>query len=89
MGKVIVQARVMPSSLDIDLKGLETSLKEVISEYGEFGTSKEEPIAFGLKALVVSFVLEDKDGLMTSVEEAVAKIEGIQSFEVTDLRRAL
>ena len=89
MGKVIVQARVMPENLDVDLEVLKSALKVTISEFGEFGVAQEQPIAFGLKALVVSFVLEDKDGLMTSVEEAVAKIKGIQSFDVTDLRRAL
>ena len=89
MGKVIVQARVMPEKVDTDFNKLKDLLKEVISKHGEFGVAKEVPVAFGLKAIVVSFILEDKDGVMTAVEEEVKTIEGLQSFDVLDLRRAL
>jgi translation elongation factor aEF-1 beta len=89
MGKVIVQARVMPENLKTDMEDLKSKVKDVISSHGDFGTAKDVPIAFGLRALVFSFILEDKEGVMGAVEEELKAIPGVQSLDVIDVRRAL
>lgn len=89
MGKVMVTARVMPSSLEVDLKKLEERVREVIEEKGKFAGSEVQPIAFGLKALVVYFLVPDEEGHLGEIEERVKGLEGVESFDVTDLRRTL
>ena len=79
----------MPEGVETDLEKLTEKLKEVISKHGDFGRAIEKPIAFGLKSIEVSFVIEDAAGIIDSIEEEVKKIEEVQSFDVLDLRRAL
>lgn len=80
----------MPSSVDVDLNKLEEGAKEKISEFGgEVGKKEVEPVAFGLKALKLIFVMDEGIGSTESLEEQISKIKGVKSVEVTDVRRAI
>ena len=49
---------------------------------------KEEPVAFGLVALILTIVWpEDRDP--DKVEEEFAKVEEVSSLQVIDIRRAI
>ena len=48
----------------------------------------QEPIAFGLKAVIVTFIFpEEKE--MDTLEESLAKIRDVNSVQIIDMRRAL
>jgi len=85
-----IQYKIMPEGLDVDLEKLKENVKTAVEtfESGVFSESKEEPIAFGLKALIITIALsEDEDS--DKVEAALAKIEGVSSVEMIDYRRAV
>ena len=91
MAHVVVTLRIMPNNPDTDLSILEAEAKK---EIVEFCNSKElktkiEPIAFGLKALNVLFVMEESKGSTEELENKISKIDGVESVEVTDVRRAI
>jgi elongation factor 1-beta len=91
MASVIVTFHIMPSNPEIDLSSLETKVKEEIGiSVGatEFKT-EINPVAFGLKALDVIFVMDESKGDTEELEKKLTTIEGIESVEVTDVRRAL
>jgi len=80
----------MPEGLDVDLEKLKEDAKKKVKSFesGVFSESKEEPIAFGLKALIITIALsEDEDS--DKVEAALAEIEGISSVEMIDYRRVV
>jgi len=85
-----VQFKIMPESLDVDLKKLKEKIKEKIESFnsGVFNESKEEPIAFGLKALIVTFALSESIEV-DEVENSIKKIKGVSSIELIDYRRAI
>ena len=89
MGTSAVQYRLMPENLDIDLKELTKKAKAKIEEMGgKFAASEEQPIAFGLKALLISLAYpEAKD--IDELGNELEKIEGVSSLEMVDYRRAL
>ena len=90
MAQVVITLKIMPSNVDIDLSKLEEQAKEMISEFGgEVGKKEEEPVAFGLKALKLIFVMDESIGSTESLEEQISKVEGVQSVEVSDVRRAI
>ena len=91
MAQVVVTLRIMPSSVDVDLSLIEGNVKQ---EIVNFCNSKEFratiiPVAFGLKALQMIFVMEESKGSTEDLENKISKLEGIESVEVTDVRRAI
>lgn len=79
--------KLMPTSPEADLDKISETAKKIVEDFG--GTNKEysiEPIAFGLKAVIVFFFYpEDK-----STEELVEKfqsIENVSSAELIDMRK--
>lgn len=85
-----IRFKIMPEGVDINLEELKEKIKETINNFesGVFNESKEEPIAFGLKSLIVTFALsEEKE--VEEVEKSINEIEGVSSVELIDYRRAI
>ncbi|MFO8016286.1 MAG: elongation factor 1-beta [Candidatus Woesearchaeota archaeon] len=90
MAQVIVTMKIMPTSPETDLGALEEKASKLINEFGgEIGKSEQEPIAFGLKSLKLMFVMNEDLGSTESLENDVGQIEGVNSVEVIDVRRAV
>lgn len=85
-----IQYKIMPEGLDIDLEKLKEDIKAKVETFksGVFNDSKEEPIAFGLKALIVTIALSEEED-SDNVENAIKEIEGVSSVEMIDYRRAV
>jgi elongation factor 1-beta len=81
----------MPESPDVDLdRVLEEAQKKVTGYAGDTERRvKIEPIAFGLKAIMLTFVFDEQLGSTDNLEKQIEGIEGVQSVEVTDIRRAI
>lgn len=89
MAKVLISMKIFPTGTEIDLNQLkqtiEKSLPKDASVYG-FG---EEPIAFGLNALIAHILIpEEKSGTLEEVENNLRNIEGISQIEIYMVRRA-
>jgi elongation factor 1-beta len=90
MADVIITLRIMPESIEIDLEKIKDAAIEKINEFGgDVGKTEEVPVAFGLKSLNLIFVMDEKKGSTEKLEDEVSDIEGVQSVEVTDVRRAV
>lgn len=89
MSDVVATMKVMPESPDVDLEALKTAIEEAMPEDAEFHKIDEEPIAFGLTALNVMFIIEDGEGGTAATEEAVSNLNDVASVEVIDTRRLM
>lgn len=91
MAQVIVTLKIMPESPDADLHEIERQSKSRIASFSGKTETKTEivPIAFGLKALKLTFVMEESIGSTESLETEIAAIDNVNSVEVTDVRRAI
>ena len=89
MGIMAVKIKVMPSSLDTDLEKIKDLIKKSLdAAQGKNPKFETENIAFGLKALIVTFGWpEDKE--FEVFENKLKSIEGLSSVETLDLRRAI
>jgi len=84
-----VQYKLMPSSLEADLPSIKDSAQKTIEELGGIPNSiEEQPIAFGLKALIVSFAFPEENEV-DDIGNAFMKIPEVSSAEMIDYRRAL
>ncbi|MBM3200064.1 elongation factor 1-beta [Candidatus Woesearchaeota archaeon] len=90
MAKVMVSMRIMPESVEINLKDLEKKVKEEISKFGgDVVNVSVSPIAFGLNALDIEFFMDEKLGGTDPLEEKIAGIEGVVNASTTSVRRVV
>lgn len=89
MGIMAVKIKIMPKSLETDLVKIEEEVRVVMKTRGVKNPQFEvQPIAFGLKALIVLFGWpEEKE--FEEFENSLMKIKGISSIKVIDMRRAI
>jgi len=84
VGKVAVLFRLMPQGVETDLnevaKGVRTSVPAGVAIRG----MQVKDIAFGLKSLLVSVVMDDTGGILESTEHALAKVPHVESVEVME-----
>ena len=89
MANVVITIKIMPESLEVDLKDIEKNAKEYINKYGEVGKIEREKVAFGLEAVNLTFVMDEKKGGTDELEDLLRNMDGVASVEVTDVRRAI
>jgi len=73
------EAEIKPQQIVDDIKKLNPSI--------EIRSTKEEPIAFGLVALIADFLTDDEAGAMDSIEESIRKSQLVGEFEVLGASR--
>jgi translation elongation factor aEF-1 beta len=89
MGTVSVKIRIMPESPSVNLKELEKRAEILIKSHKGINPHfAEEPIAFGLKAVIASFEWPEEKEL-DKLEKELAKIKDVKSAELSDIRRAI
>lgn len=90
MARVYVTLKLMPEDADVNLVNIaDEAKKKVISAGGSVMETKEEPVAFGVKSVNVTFSVDEEKGSTDALEEDIAKIKGVMSVNVTDVRRAI
>ena len=90
MGTALVKLKIMPDSPDANLEELKQKLEEEVKKDSEEGmkiTFEEQPIAFGLTAVIVGFAL-DESKQVDPIQERLTALEHVNSAEVEDFRRA-
>jgi len=89
MGIAVVKIKLMPSSPETDLGKIKEDTKKIIEEKdGKNCKFEEEPIAFGLTAIIAFFVWPEEQEL-EELEEKLKKVDDVNSIQVIDIRRAI
>ena len=91
MANAIATIRIMPESPDSDLKRIEDEALKMILEFAGKGDTRTlvTPIAFGLKSVDITFIMDESLGSPDALAEKVQTIEGVNSVETIDVRRAI
>lgn len=87
MADVVVQMRVLPEGIEVDLQKLQAQIKDVLPDNARVYKMIEEPVAFGLKCLKVTVIIPDEEGGTEPVEEAISQIKEVQRVEVEIVSR--
>jgi elongation factor 1-beta len=85
MGEVGLQYRILPEGTEVDLGKLLTDVKAALPKGANLKASETRPVAFGLKALHILIVMEDKQGGADIVEQAIGGVSGVQSVEIVEM----
>ena len=84
MTNVVITLKVMPESLDVDLKQLQDKVKKEIIKFTKNKEIKMEIelVAFGLKALKLIFVMDEELGSIEELENKISKLSGVNSVKL-------
>jgi elongation factor 1-beta len=91
MALMIVTLKIMPENPEVDLEALKPKVLAEIERFAGKGNTKEEivPIAFGLSALQIIFIMDESLGSTDPLETTLKGLEGVNSVEILDMRRAI
>lgn len=89
MANVLVTMKIMPESPEVSFSWLTQEAEPMIAAYGTVLKTEKQPIAFGLSALIFTFLMDEKKGDTEKLEKQIASIKGIIHVDVIDVRRAV
>lgn len=92
MANGIVTFKAMPESPDVDTEIIKDKMLEIAKKHGSKGDmqSKIEPLAFGLKAIIVMAMYEMSDDMdFDVVKDEMAKIENVSTAEIINMDLAM
>ncbi len=84
---VAARIRIMPSGVDTDLEKIKKGLSSVVDKFGKLHKTEIKPIAFGLKSIEASILLNDESGGIEEIESRVKELDGVGGVEVLDVSR--
>lgn len=86
-GSYLVRVKVMPTGPEVPAEKLLESVKGVLTDDMAIKNSKEDPIAFGLYALIIDVITPEVEGMPDKVEAAVAKAPMVNQSELVAVSR--
>lgn len=88
MGKIVIAYKIFPSEAGIDLELLKEKIKKQLSDIASVQRFAEEPIAFGICALIVNMILpEDKEGILDETEKRLTNIKEVGQIQTIGVNR--
>ncbi|MCJ7469288.1 elongation factor 1-beta [Candidatus Bathyarchaeota archaeon] len=89
MGSVIITYKVFPTDVEVNFDDLKKKIEANLPQYATIDGYGEEPIAFGLKALLMQVRFpEDKSGVLDDLEKKLEGISEVSQLQTLMVRRS-
>lgn len=88
MGSVVITYKIFPTDITVNFDDLKRKIEASLPEFATIHGYGEEPIAFGLKALLCAVKIpEDKTGVLEELEKRFEQIGEISQVQTLMVRR--
>ena len=88
LAKVLASIKIFPDDAGLDLESLKSRIGEALPAGVTVQRFDEEPVAFGLVALIAHVLLpEDEEGKMDQVEQAIKTVHQVSEIQVLRVGR--
>jgi len=89
VGSVIITYKVFPTGIEVNFDDLKKKIEANLPQYATIDGYGEEPIAFGLKALLMQVRFpEDKSGVLDDLEKKLEGISEVSQLQTLMVRRS-
>jgi len=86
MANLLVRVKIMPKEAETKPEQIVEDIKTLNPQI-EIRSTRDEPIAFGLVALIADFLTDDVSGAMDQIEDSIRKSSLVGEFEVLGASR--
>ncbi|MHB2037628.1 MAG: elongation factor 1-beta [Nitrososphaerales archaeon] len=86
MANLLVRVKIMPKEAETQPELVKQDILRLNPKL-EIRSSKEEPIAFGLVALIADFITDDVSGAMEEIENSIRASALVGEFDVVGTSR--
>ena len=88
MAKVLASIKIFPNDANLDLNVLKSKIQQALPADSTVQKFEEEPVAFGLVALIAHIVLpENVEGKMDEVEKSIRGVDWVSEIQVLRVGR--
>jgi len=87
MARILAQIKVFPAEVPSDLKKIQDRIVSALPKTAAALKFREEPIAFGLVALIAYIAMPEESGIMDEIEATLKGIEGVSEIETVMVTR--
>ena len=87
MGQIVATMKIFPEDIVISPDEIKEKIKNALPKDVSIHRIEEDPIAFGLVALIVYIIMPDAGGVINEVEEIIKNIKGVSQVESLLVRR--
>jgi len=88
MARVLASIKIFPNDANIDLNLLKSKVQGALPQGSSVQKFEEDPIAFGLVALIAHIVFpEDASGKMDEVEKCIRAVDMVSEIQVLRVGR--
>ncbi len=88
LAKVLVSMKIFPTDIVIPLDQLKQQIQAIIPQDSKILRFEEEPIAYGLKALIAHILIpEEKQDGLEKIENGIKQIQGVSNIETFMMQR--
>jgi len=88
LGSVIISYKIFPTDITVNFEDLKKKIEASLPEFATIYGYGEEPIAFGLNALICAIKIpEDKSGVLEELEKRFEQISEISQVQTIMVRR--
>ncbi len=88
MGNVVITYKVFPTGVEVNFDDLRRKIESSLPAFASVDGYGEEPVAFGLKLLLVQIRFpEDKTGMLEELEKKLEGISEVSQLQTLMVRR--
>lgn len=87
MARVVASIKVYPQDVIISTDMIKEGITKALPSDVQVHKFVEEPIAYGLVALIAHIVFSESEGELEKVENAIKTVEGVGQIEIQMVRR--
>ena len=87
MARIIASLKILPIDVNIDLNLLRDEVEKSLPENTSIYKFEEDPIAFGLVALIAHILLPEEGEDIDKIEKAIMDLKEVSQLETLMVRR--